>query len=71
MGLLVNGIWHEEDQQSQGTGGRFVRPGSQFRHWVTNDGSTEFPAETGRYHFTSLLAVRGRIGRGFFVSSNN
>ena len=50
MGLLVNGIWNEEDQQSQGTNGRFIRPGSQFRHWVTNDGSTEFPAETGRYH---------------------
>ena len=50
MGLLVNGIWNEEDQQPQGTNGRFVRPGSQFHHWVTNDGSTEFPAETGRYH---------------------
>jgi glutathionyl-hydroquinone reductase len=70
MGLLVNGIWNEEDQQSQGTNGRFVRLGSQFRHWVTNDGSTEFPAERGGITFTSLLAVRGHTGRGFFVSSN-
>jgi putative glutathione S-transferase len=28
----------------------FNRPPSRFRHWVSADGSTEFPAEAGRYH---------------------
>ncbi len=30
--------------------GAFRRQESQFRRWVTDDGSTEFPLETGRYH---------------------
>jgi putative glutathione S-transferase len=28
----------------------FKRPPSRFRDWVSADGSTEFPAEAGRYH---------------------
>jgi putative glutathione S-transferase len=50
MGLLVNGVWCEEDMQSQVANGRYVRSGSQFRQWVTSDGSSEFPAAAGRYH---------------------
>jgi glutathionyl-hydroquinone reductase len=30
--------------------GAFRRQESQFRRWVTDDGSTEFPLEAGRYH---------------------
>ncbi|MEA2322962.1 MAG: glutathionyl-hydroquinone reductase [Solirubrobacteraceae bacterium] len=30
--------------------GAFERPPSQFRDWVSADGSTPFPAEAGRYH---------------------
>lgn len=30
--------------------GSFRRQESQFRRWVTDDGSTEFPLEAGRYH---------------------
>jgi putative glutathione S-transferase len=30
--------------------GAFVRPASEFRDWVTADGSSPFPAERGRYH---------------------
>ena len=30
--------------------GRFVRLDSGFRDWISRDGSTEFPAEAGRYH---------------------
>jgi putative glutathione S-transferase len=29
---------------------RFERPPSQFRDWVSGDGSTAYPAEPGRYH---------------------
>ena len=32
------------------TGGRFIRLPSVFRDWVTGDGSTQYPAEPGRYH---------------------
>ncbi len=31
-------------------GGRFQRQTSSFRDWVTSDGSSEYPAEAGRYH---------------------
>src|SRR5262249_36180133 len=30
--------------------GAFLRQVSQFRRWVTDDGSTEFPAQADRYH---------------------
>jgi len=50
MGLLVNGVWCEEDTQSREATGRYVRPGSQFRQVVTADGASGFPAEAGRYH---------------------
>jgi putative glutathione S-transferase len=30
--------------------GAFKRQESQFRRWVSDDGSTEFPAQAGRYH---------------------
>ena len=30
--------------------GEFVRSASTFRNWVTKDGSSGFPAESGRYH---------------------
>jgi glutathionyl-hydroquinone reductase len=33
-----------------GAGGRFERQPSTFRDWVSDDGSTPFPAEAGRYH---------------------
>jgi putative glutathione S-transferase len=36
--------------------GAFVRRESVFRRWVTADGSSEFPAEAGRYHLYVSLA---------------
>ena len=62
MGLLVNGIWHDECYDTKSTGGRFVRKESQFRNWVTPDGaagptgSGGFKAEAGRYHLYVSLA---------------
>jgi putative glutathione S-transferase len=54
MGLLIDGVWTED--QPQKTGGRFERPTTSFRNWVTPDGapgpsgSGGFPAELARYH---------------------
>ncbi|BCJ90088.1 glutathione-dependent reductase [Terrihabitans soli] len=56
MGLLVDGVWHDQWYDTAKTGGRFVRESSQFRNWVTADGSPGpsgaggFEAESGRYH---------------------
>ncbi len=62
MGLLVDGVWHDQWYDTAKTGGRFVRSDSQFRHWVTADGSAGpsgeagFKAEAGRYHLYVSLA---------------
>ena len=56
MGLLVDGVWHDKWYETKESGGRFIRSESQFRNWVTADGSAGptgragFKAEPGRYH---------------------
>lgn len=56
MGLLVEGKWQDKWYDTQSTGGKFVRQQSQFRNWITADGSAGptgeagFKAEHGRYH---------------------
>lgn len=56
MGLLIEGKWHDQWYDTKSTGGKFVRKPSQFRYWVTSDGSagssgvSVFEAEAGRYH---------------------
>jgi putative glutathione S-transferase len=49
MGMLVKGVWHDEDPQTAGGDGSFVRLESGFRDSVTRDGSSGFKTETGRY----------------------
>ena len=39
MGLLVDGQWHDVWYDTKASQGRFVRTESQFRNWVTPDGS--------------------------------
>ena len=56
MGLLVDGIWHDQWYDTASTGGKFIRKASQFRNWVTPDGEPGpsgtggFKAERDRYH---------------------
>jgi glutathionyl-hydroquinone reductase len=50
MGMLVSGVWHDEDPSTVGADGSFVRPESGFRDRVTRDGSSGFKAEAGRYY---------------------
>lgn len=56
MGLLVDGVWHDTWYDTGSNDGRFVRSASQFRNWLTADGSPGpqgqkgFPVEKGRYH---------------------
>lgn len=56
MGLLVDGKWHDKWYDTDKNDGRFIREESQFRNWITPDGSAGpsgeggFKAESGRYH---------------------
>ncbi len=62
MGLLVDGVWRDQWYDTEGAGGRFVRPRTSFRNWVTRDGSagptgtSGFAAAAGRYHLYVSLA---------------
>lgn len=62
MGLLVDGQWHDQWYDTTSTGGRFIRSDSQFRNWITPDGSPGssgiggFKAAAGRYHLYVSLA---------------
>ena len=61
MGLLVDGVWQDEQHSTRTPGGRFVRPTTRFRNWVTDDGSPGptgeggFAAARGRYHLYVAL----------------
>ncbi|CAG9320140.1 unnamed protein product [Blepharisma stoltei] len=50
MGLLVNGQWVDQWYDTSSTGGKFVRQASQFRNFITRDGSSGFKGVEGRYH---------------------
>ncbi|SUA68527.1 glutathione S-transferase family protein [Oligella urethralis] len=62
MGILVNGTWQVDDLIKNKEDGKFVRPDSFFRDWITADGSPgpdgqkAYPAEKGRYHLYVSLA---------------
>ncbi len=62
MGVLVNGEWRDQWYDTSKSGGAFIRSDTQFRNWITPDGSTGptgdagFIAEPGRYHLYVSLA---------------
>jgi len=72
MGLLIDGVWHEQEPAATraesakgepgGAGGRFERSETEFRNWVTPDGrpgptgSDGYSAAPGRYHLYVSLA---------------
>ncbi|MBO9442451.1 glutathione S-transferase family protein [Phaeobacter italicus] len=62
MGLLIDGIWHDQWYDTKSTGGAFKRSAAQFRNWITVDGRAGptgragFAAESGRYHLYVSLA---------------
>jgi putative glutathione S-transferase len=56
MGFLQDGEWREQRLAPRTPDGRFHRPDSVHRNWITPDGAPGpsgrggFPAESGRYH---------------------
>jgi putative glutathione S-transferase len=61
MGLLVDGVWQDEQHIARTSDGRFLRPTTRFRNWVTEDGGPGptgecgFAAARGRYHLYVAL----------------
>ncbi len=55
MGMLVNGSWQTDDTADRAVP-RFQRRDSSFRNKITADGSSGFPATSGRYHLYVSLA---------------
>lgn len=56
MGHLLDGAWSFEDVLVESEGGLYVKKPSQFRNWITADGSSGYPAEAGRYVLYSSIA---------------
>lgn len=56
MGMLVDGVWQEQGRDDRIVNGRYMRRESQFRNWITPDGSSGFKAEPSRYHLYVSLA---------------
>lgn len=62
MGMLIDGVWHDQWYDTAKTKGRFERQPSTFRNWVTPDGAPGptgdggFAAARGRYHLYVCLA---------------
>jgi glutathionyl-hydroquinone reductase len=62
MGLLVDGVWRDEQHTQRTPGGRFVRTSTRFRNWITEDGAAGptgeggFAAARDRYHLYVALA---------------
>ena len=62
MSLMIDGRLQSHWLDEESEAGEFVRKDSQFRHWITPDGSPGpsgaggFPAQAGRYHLYVSLA---------------
>ncbi|MEX0351407.1 MAG: glutathione S-transferase family protein [Paracoccaceae bacterium] len=62
MGLLIDGVWHDQWYDTKATGGAFKRSEAKFRNWITPDGSPGpsgeggFPAQSGRFHLYVSMA---------------
>ena len=62
MGLLIDGVWHDQWYDTESTGGEFVRESAQLRDWVSADGAPGpdgqpgIKAEAGRFHLYVCLA---------------
>ncbi len=62
MGVLIDGVWHDQWYDTKSHQGRFIRREAAFRNWITPGGSAGpsgeggFRAEPGRYHLYVSLA---------------
>ena len=50
MGRLLDGQWTNDDGKSRGSDGKFDHLPTSFRNFISEDGSSGFAAEKGRYY---------------------
>ncbi|MBW4651464.1 MAG: glutathione S-transferase family protein [Kaiparowitsia implicata GSE-PSE-MK54-09C] len=55
LGLLVNGKWMA-DREQEDKDGRFLRPSTTFRDWISSNGTGKYTAKRDRYHLYVSLA---------------
>src|SRR5205085_7415074 len=53
---LNTGVASSHSPREQTSVGEFQRQEDAFREWISNDGSTSYPAAAGRYHLYVSLA---------------
>ena len=56
MGLLIDGVWHDQGYDTEAHGGAFVRESPGFRNWIRAGEDEPFTPEAGRYHLYVSLA---------------
>jgi len=56
MGLIVAGEWVDQWYDTENNKGQFVRQDSMFRHTLSDEPSSLYPAQAGRYHLYVSLA---------------
>lgn len=56
MGLIINGKWHDQWYDTKSHQGEFERQESRFRDTISNDSTSQYPAEANRYHLYVSLA---------------
>ncbi|GAA0854473.1 hypothetical protein GCM10009114_10350 [Aliiglaciecola litoralis] len=56
MGLLVDSKWRDKRYDTDSSGGKFERQGSQFRNTVSDETGGRYQAESARYHLYVSLA---------------
>jgi glutathionyl-hydroquinone reductase len=61
MGLLVDGVWRDEQHSERTPDGRFVRSTTRFRNWITQDG-TAGPTGEGLEEVVSMSIVEPLYG---------
>jgi glutathionyl-hydroquinone reductase len=62
MGVLIEGIWRDEERsQETGRSGEFLRADSRFRDRITANGSSGFKAGPAATTSMSRTVGRGRI----------
>lgn len=65
MGQLVDGVWVADDEAMRHSGGRFVRPQSSFRSWVSADGAAG-PSGSGGFAAERALVRFDAVYVGHF-----
>lgn len=57
MGLLVDGKWQDKWYDTKSNGGKFERQEATFRHAISAEKDSRFPAESGALSFVCITGL--------------